>query len=170
MCGFRGDGRTHDAVQTGGASEWFSPLTTPVESVQRTVVSRAMLRTAAKIWLVLLIAGSLQPGRPGIVTGGGGIHREIHWVAFGGAALLLFALSQTLRQEILRAGALFFLGLSIEVLQYLVNRNRMEWRDVRDDGIAIVVAFALYRLTGAWKPTPDLALPNSARQRGAKPT
>jgi len=83
---------------------------------------------------------------------------------------LLFTLAQTLRQEILRGGAIIFLGLSIEVLQYLVNRNRMEWRDVRDDGVAIVVVFALYRLTGAWKPIPDPALPDSARQRDKKTT
>jgi len=83
------------------------------------------------------------------------VHREIHWAAFAGAALLLFTLSQTRRQEILRACTIFVLGFSLEFLQYLVNRNRMEWRDVLDDGLAILVAFAFYSLSGAWKPTPD---------------
>lgn len=137
-----------------------SPLTTPAEPIRRTVVSRATLRIVAKIWLALLIAGSLQPVRPGIVTGVADVHRGLHWVAFGGAALLLFSLAQSRRQEIMRAVALLFLGLSIEVLQYLVNRNRMEWRDVRDDGLAILVGFALYVLAGAWKPTPDPPPPN----------
>jgi hypothetical protein len=76
-------------------------------------------------------------------------------VAFGGAALLLLALSKTRRREILGAVGIFLLGLSLEVLQYLINRNFLEWRDVRDDGLAVVVAFALYRLTGGWKPVPD---------------
>lgn len=57
--------------------------------------------------------GSLQPARPDIVKG---FHREIHWVGFAGAALLLLYLSRTRRQEILRAFIIFFLGLSLEVL------------------------------------------------------
>jgi len=125
---------------------------TPVEPVRRTAVSRAVLRIIAKIWFALLIAGSLQPARPDIVVLA---HREIHWVAGGGAAFLLFSLSQTRRQEILRACIIFFLASSLEVVQHLINRNRMEWRDVRDDGFAILAAFALYLLAGAWKPTPD---------------
>jgi hypothetical protein len=125
---------------------------TPVEPVRRTAVSRAVLRIIAKIWFALLIVGSLQPARPDIVVLA---HREIHWVAFGGAAFLLFSLSQTRRQEILRACIIFFLASSLEVIQHLINRNRMEWRDVRDDGFAILAAFALYLLAGAWKPTPD---------------
>jgi hypothetical protein len=31
----------------------------------------------------------------------------------------------------------------------------MEWRDIGDDGFAILVAFALYYLTGSRKPKPD---------------
>ena len=115
-------------------------------------IPRVVLRIVAKIWLALLIVGSLQPARPGIVILA---HREIHWVAFGGAALLLFSLSLTRRQEVLRAFIIFFLASSLEVAQHLINRNHMEWRDVGDDGLAILVAFALYRLPGAWKPTPD---------------
>jgi hypothetical protein len=110
------------------------------------------LRIIAGVGLVLLIVGSLQPGRPSIVTG---VHREIHWVAFAGAALLLFYLSRTRRQEILAAFATFFLGLSLEILQHLLYRNYIEWRDIGDDGFAILAAFALYHLTGARKPKPD---------------
>jgi len=68
---------------------------------------------------------------------------------------LLLCLSQTRRQEIVRACTILVLGLSLEVLQHLANRNRMEWRDISDDGLAILAAFALYRLAGSWKPVPD---------------
>jgi len=109
-------------------------------------------RIAAWIWLALLIVGSLQPARPGILRGG---HRPIHYVAFAGAALLLLASSYTRRQEILCAVGIFFLGISLEFLQHLIYRNPVEWRDIGDDGFAIVVGFGIYYLTGSWKPASD---------------
>ena len=123
----------------------------PDEPVKHTTVSRAVLRVVAKIWLAILIVGSLQPARPGVVSG---LHRGIHWLAFAGAALLLFSLSRTRRQEILGAFTIFLLGFSLELLQHLIYRNHLEWRDVADDGLAILLAFALYRLVGARKPRP----------------
>jgi len=123
----------------------------PEERVRRGV-SRGALRIVAWVWISLLVAGSLQPARPGVVKG---LHREIHWVAFAGAALLLFALSKTRRREMLGAGAILLLGVSLEVAQHLIYRNHLEWRDIGDDAVAILAAFALYRLTGAWKPRPE---------------
>jgi hypothetical protein len=81
-----------------------------------------------------------------------GLHREIHFVGFAVAAVLVFALSKTRRREVLGAGAIFLLGVALEVGQHLMYRNRVEWRDMVDDGAAIAVAFGLYRLAGAWKP------------------
>ncbi len=104
---------------------------------------------AAWIWLALLILGSLQPARPGPVKL---LHRPIHCVAFAGAALLLLPLSRTRRREIQGALAIFLLGFSLELLQHLISRNYLEWRDVADDGLAILLAFVLYRVTGSWKP------------------
>ena len=118
----------------------------------RIAAPRLVLRIVTRLWIALLIVGSLQPSRPGVVTGH---HREIHWVAFAGAAFLLFSGSSTRRQQILRAFAIFLLGASLEVLQHLIYRNHMEWRDIADDGVAILVAFALYRLTGGWKLGSD---------------
>jgi hypothetical protein len=124
----------------------------PGEPLRRTAVSRSVLRIVTWIWLALLILGSLQPARPGVVKGN---HVPIHYVAFAGAALLLFSLSRSRRREALGALATFFLGFSLELLQHLIYRNHLEWRDVADDGLAILLALALYRLTGAWKPRPD---------------
>jgi TRAP-type uncharacterized transport system fused permease subunit len=122
------------------------------ERARRTGVSRGALRIVAWVWIALLVAGSLQPARPGIVKG---LHREIHWAGFAGAALLLFALSKTRFREILGACTILLLGVSLEVVQHLIYRNHLEWRDVVDDGFATLAAFALYRLTGAWKPRPE---------------
>jgi hypothetical protein len=118
----------------------------------RAAVARAIVRAAAWAWIALLVAGSLQPARPGVVKA---LHREVHWVAFAGAALLLFALSKTWLREILGACTIFLLGVSLEVVQHLIYRNHLEWRDIADDGIAILAAFALYRLSGGWKPKSD---------------
>jgi hypothetical protein len=95
-------------------------------------------------WLLLLIVGSLQPARlgPGVA-----LHRGIHWLAFAGTAFLLLLLSRNRRQEIRSAIGVFLLGLSLEYLQHLIYRNPMEWRDVRDDTLANLAAFALYQLT-----------------------
>jgi hypothetical protein len=114
-------------------------------------ISRLALRIAAGGWLTVLIVGSLQPARPRPVRA---LHRPIHYVAFAGVALLLFALSRTRRSEILGALAIFVLGFSLELLQHLVYRNPLEWRDITDGALAVLLALALYRLTRAWKPRP----------------
>lgn len=137
----------------------------PVEAApgpgRRTAVSRGAVRAAAWVWIAVLVAGSLQPARPATVIG---FHRQIHWVAFAGTALLLFALSKTRRREILVACTIFLLGVSLEVAQHLIYRNHVEWRDVTDDALAILAAYVLYRLTGAWKPKR----PSPGCRRGVK--
>jgi hypothetical protein len=103
-----------------------------------------IIRRITQAWLLLLIVGSLQPARPGPVVG---LHREIHWLAFAGATFLLLLLSRNRRQEIRSAIGAFLLGLSLECVQHLIYRHPMEWRDVRDDTLAILAAFALYQFT-----------------------
>ncbi|MBZ5723983.1 MAG: hypothetical protein LAP87_03215 [Acidobacteriia bacterium] len=107
-----------------------------------------IVRPIAQAWLLLVIAGSLQPVRPRPVAG---LHHEIHWLAFAGAALLLLLLSRNRRQEIRSVIALCLLALSLEYLQHLVYRTAMEWRDVRADSLAILAALALYRLAGYFR-------------------
>ncbi|MGP8246941.1 MAG: hypothetical protein ACLQVN_20785 [Bryobacteraceae bacterium] len=103
------------------------------------------------MWLAVLIAGSLQPARPDRFHY---LHREIHWLAFAGASLLLFVLARTRQREVLRAFAILSLACFLELLQHLIYGNSLEWRDIRDDALAILLTFALYRLTGSWKPRP----------------
>jgi hypothetical protein len=110
----------------------------------------------AQAWLLMLVLGSLQPVRPGLMVGaaGAGWHRGMHFLAFAGATLLLLVLARDLRQEIRNAMAVSLLGLSLEYLQHLIYRSPMEWWDVRDDGLAILAAFAVYQVIHRCKPTP----------------
>jgi len=110
---------------------------------KRAAFSQARLRIVTLAWLTLLSGASLQPVRPDFLSA---VHREIHWLAFAGAALLLFALSSSRRQEVLKALVIFLLGVSVEFLQHLIYRNPLEWCDIGDDGVAILLSFALYRL------------------------
>lgn len=114
-------------------------------------MTRSRLLLIAQAWFLLLIVGSLQPARPGPVHG---LHRELHWLAFAVAAWLLFALSRSRRQAIGSALAVFGLGLGLEFLQHLIYRNPLEWWDVRDDTLAVLVAFAVYQFTLAQKRAP----------------
>ena len=144
--------RIHEDHPGGSRPQIVPVQPVPVESApvetSRTALPPPVLRIVTWLWIALLIVGSLQPARPGVVTGH---HHVIHWLAFAGGALLLFLLSRTRGQEILRALGIFFLGVSLEVLQHLIYRNPLEWRDVADDALAILLAFALYRLAGARK-------------------
>ncbi len=96
----------------------------------------------AQAWLLLLIVGSLQPARPEPVLA---LHRAIHLLAFAGTAFLLLLLSRSRHQEIASAIGVFLLGLSLEYVQHLIYGKPMEWWDVRDDMLAILGAFALFR-------------------------
>jgi hypothetical protein len=87
-------------------------------------------------------------------------HRELHWVAFGGAALLLFGLSRSRRHAIWSAIAICALGFSLEFLQHQMYRNPIEWWDVRDDFLAVLAAFAGYQFILAPKPAPASSTPD----------
>jgi hypothetical protein len=115
-----------------------------LESTVDYVLKRAqIIRRIAQAWLLLLIVGSLQPSRPGAVLAH---HRGLHFLSFGGVALLLLLLARTRYQEIRAVLGVCLLGLSLEYMQHLLYRNPMEWWDVRDDTLAVLAAFALYRL------------------------
>jgi hypothetical protein len=105
----------------------------------------------AQGWILFLIAASLQPARPGPLVTHVSLHRGVHWLAFAGAAFLLLVLSRNRRQQVRNSIAVVLLGLSLEYLQHLMYRNVMEWWDVRDDFLAVLVVFGLYRLIGAGK-------------------
>ncbi len=116
-------------------------------------LARFPLRALAAVWLALLVAGSLQPARPGAIRG---FHRPIHWIAFAGAALMLLALSRTRAAEAAAIASTFLLGVSLEVLQHFIYGHPMEWRDIADDGLAVAAACALFYILRRPKVQPEL--------------
>jgi len=132
---------------------------TPVTPVWRHGVPRLFLRILARVWIAALIIGSLQPARPGVVRG---FHREMHWVAFGGAVLPLLFLARSRSREILAVCGMILLGVTLEILQHLIYANAIEWRDMADDGAAVLAAFALYYLATCRRRPKDNPAPTPA--------
>ena len=94
-------------------------------------------------WFLLIVLGSLQSRRPGSLMS---LHRQIHWLAFAGAALLLLLAARNCLQALQRVSFTFLLGLSLEYLQHLIYHKATEWLDVADDAVAILAAFGFYWL------------------------
>jgi hypothetical protein len=128
----------------------------PVRALNPTIIRRV-----TQVWLAVLILGSLQPARPKPVVS---MHLGIHLLGFGGAVFLLLLLADNLLREIRAVVGMCLLGLTVELLQHLMYGNVMEWWDVRDDALAILTAWALYRLV--WKVRPETTL---GRGSGAFP-
>jgi hypothetical protein len=118
------------------------------------------LESLAAIWIVALIVGSLQPRRPSreILSL---VHRPFHFVAFALTALLLWSSFTVANRAFLAAMfrpakvwidaflATIALGGAIEVLQYLINRDRIEWWDIRDDALGAATAILVVHLARA---------------------
>jgi hypothetical protein len=109
---------------------------------------RHILLRLTQAWILTLIAGSLQPARPAPVRG---LHSATHWLAFAGTTFLLLLLCRNRREEIRAVAATCLMGLLLECLQHVIYRNAMEWRDVRDDTLAVFMAFTLYHVAGVCK-------------------
>ncbi len=88
----------------------------------------------AAIWVLVLLAISLQPARPAPVHN---LHREFHLLAFGITALLI---RRKPWQSVLLTIAL---GVIIEFLQHLIYHLPLEWWDIRDDAIGAIFAITL---------------------------
>ena len=127
----------------------------PTELIRPGKLPRVVLRIVTCLSFLVLIVGSLQRGRPGFFRP---FHREIHWLAFAGAAFLLLLLSRNRREEILGVLGTCFLAISLEYLQHRIflPHDPMEWHDVRDDALGAMLALALYLLAGfkARRATP----------------
>jgi TRAP-type uncharacterized transport system fused permease subunit len=102
---------------------------------------------------ILLLAGMFylslrQPHR----NGGTITHRVAHVGAFGVLALLLLPLARSPRETSLIAAAIFCLACGMEILQYHVfhfasNRQPVEWWDIRDNTVGLLLALLAVRFT-----------------------
>jgi len=78
------------------------------------------------------------------------LHRVEHVAAFGLLALLLLPLGRTRSEKWAIAAAVLALACGLEVLQYFVFHYRLsgdsiEWWDIRDDGVGVLLALLAVR-------------------------
>jgi VanZ family protein len=99
------------------------------------------------LWAFLLTVGSMQPARVRPLSQGHDLHAVFHVFAFGTlGALAMLASSRWSRT--LRIVCCLALGLLIEVVQAYAYPEAIEWQDVRDDTIGVVL-FSVATL-GIW--------------------
>lgn len=110
------------------------------------LLSRKRLRLIAAFWILTLTAVSLQPYRPHGESQSAA-HPIIHIAMFGIAALLLLAPAESRKGQWMAAFGVVALALFIETAQHLMYKNVLEWWDVRDDIIGLLIAVALNRWT-----------------------
>jgi TRAP-type uncharacterized transport system fused permease subunit len=115
------------------------------------VVKKTVLCGAALVFLASLFYLSLNnhwrhPNSSTIV------HRVAHIGAFGVLALLLLPLARRPREMWLIVGAIFCVACGMEVLQYHVfhfarQREPIEWWDIRDNTVGLLLALLAVRFT-----------------------
>ncbi|MGH9628409.1 MAG: hypothetical protein ACRD7E_08745 [Bryobacteraceae bacterium] len=106
--------------------------------------SRRHLKLLLPFWILAIIIGSFLPAETKQTIGTqsgmehGWSHRAYHLGAFGLTALLVSLVNRKPSRQVLWCGAVFLLGLSIELTQSAISRLPVEWGDVRDDAIGII--------------------------------
>lgn len=115
------------------------------------MVKRAALSATAALLLASLFYLSLHRNWPN-PTGGTIAHRVAHIGAFGMLALLLLPLARSRRETWLIIGAIFCVACGMELLQYHVfhfrrERQPIEWWDIRDDTVGLLLALLAVRFT-----------------------
>jgi len=123
-------------------------------------VPQEWARWFVRLWIIVVVAGSLLPGSAKQWIGAskqetaartrqtGYRHRLIHILTFGSTYLLLGLLTCNKREELQAAGEVLAIGFLIELAQDVLYSNGkfFEWWDVRDDALGIGLAFVTIRL------------------------
>jgi hypothetical protein len=99
-----------------------------------------MLIRIASVWVLCLVATSLQPWRPHAAHVAD-LHRLFHLLAFGVTALLLLLIARTARQRLYAVLAVVGLGIAIECAQHILFGSPLEWWDMRDNALAAAMAW-----------------------------
>ena len=66
-------------------------------------------------------------------------HRLYHFVAFGSTALLLLLVAATRGEQFAAVAGTILLGVSLEYVQHWVFHGALEWWDIRDDTIGVLL-------------------------------
>jgi hypothetical protein len=112
------------------------------------MLTRENLRRVAAVWIVVMVAISLQPFRPWPSGQAPSVlHRVAHIGNFGAIGLMLLALSDGRKQKWQAALFIVCLAFAIETSQHFLYRGVFEWWDIRDDVIGLLIALLLGRVT-----------------------
>jgi len=103
----------------------------------------------AILLLAVLFYLSLRRPHP---YGGPITHRVAHVGAFGALALLVLPLARSRRETWLITAVIFCIACGMEMLQYHVfhfasNRQPIEWWDIRDNTVGLLLALLAVRYT-----------------------
>lgn len=110
------------------------------------MLRRAALTGLAILWIACLIFVTVYRFAP--QTPHGSIaHRSEHVVAFGILGLMLLPLARSNALKWWIALAMLVFAGALELGQHKIFGQTFEWWDVRDDGIGILAALLLLRLT-----------------------
>ena len=90
------------------------------------------------LWTLLLVIGSLQPHRLRMLSYGHVLHQVVHVLAFGLLGSLVI-LATSRRFRLWGVVACAALGLLIEYVQSYLYGAPLEWRDVWEDAVGVVV-------------------------------
>jgi hypothetical protein len=104
-------------------------------------------------WTVALLIGSLQPKRPAAFHVPL-IHEILHVTSFLILASLASATFRNPRYVMRILVASFSFGLLIELLQHLFYGHPVEWWDVFNDSIGILLAIGLRKILKYWAVSP----------------
>jgi hypothetical protein len=110
------------------------------------MLTKDRLRQLVIVWILSLVAISLQPYRPRGESRSI-VHRALHIIAFGSTGLILLALGTGGKQEWTATLTVVCLAVAIESAQHLLYRGPFEWWDVRDDAIGLLLAVLVIRRT-----------------------
>jgi hypothetical protein len=104
---------------------------------------RTLLARVAPIWVLALVIGSVLPDAAKIAIGTHYWHRLYHLLSFGSTAYLLTLIARTTRERLYALLFVIALGAAIEFSQHAIFGNSIEWWDIRDDTLGVLLAAVL---------------------------
>jgi hypothetical protein len=127
------------------------------------LVPRWFAQWLARLWVSIVIVGSLLPGSARVKLHASEstrpqfrytlTHRLIHFVAFGSSFWVLNFVATKRREQVGAAAEVMAIGCIIELTQYYVYSHLkvFEWWDIRDDAIGVAMAYAFVQIANRIK-------------------
>lgn len=102
------------------------------------------MRIVTLLWLVFVVGISMMPLKFKYKAGTtGALHDPGHFVVFLVTAMLVCSSSPNLSSKLLRWFGICYFALTLEVLEWILYLNRMEWKDVLLDIAGAATGLAL---------------------------